>query len=164
MAAPIVLQSCSLGESSGIAIGLGGGAVGAFLATLLSGAVLTTFIPRYTDGMIDAVRARPIGSLLYGLLSLLTTVLVSVLLFITYLGAPVAMVLLVVAIVAAVLGATIVFLAIADGLIGHDAGWLGPLLLAAGINGGLVLTGVGGLVTLGAAATGFGAMLNDYIG
>lgn len=165
MAAPsVVLQSCSLGESSGIAIGLGAGAVSVFLATLLAGAVLTTFAPRYTEKMILAVRGRPIGSLFYGLLSMLTAALVILLLFLTYLAAPVALLLLVTATVAVVMGATITFLAITDKLVGHDDSWLAVLVLAAAVNAGLVLTGVGGLVSVGAAAAGFGAMLNNYIG
>ncbi|QSG07777.1 hypothetical protein [Halapricum desulfuricans] len=164
MTASAVLQSCAFGGSPDLVTTLVGGAVITFLATLLSGAFLTTFEPRYTDRMIDAVRARPLGSLLYGLLSMLTARLLVLLLTITVIAAPVALIVLVVAVVAAVLGATIVFLGIAGRLVDIDDHWLTALVLAAALNGGLVLTGVGGLVSLGAAAAGFGAMLNDYIG
>ncbi|QSG05373.1 hypothetical protein [Halapricum desulfuricans] len=164
MSASIALQSCALGESSDIAIGLGGGAVIAFVATLLGGVFLTTFTPRYTEQMIGAVRARPLGSLFYGLLSMLTAGLVALLLSITVIAAPIALVVLVASVVTAVLGATIVFLGTVGRLVDIDDHWLGTLVLVAALNGGLVLTGVGGLVSLGAAAAGFGAMLNDYIG
>ncbi|MCU4719613.1 hypothetical protein [Halapricum hydrolyticum] len=160
----IVLQSCALGESSDLVIGLGGGAVIAFVATLLGGVFLTTFTPRYTDRMIGAVRARPLGSLLYGLLSMLTAGLVVLLLWMTVIAAPVALVLLVASVVAVVLGATTVFLGIAGRLVDIDDHWFATLVLAAALNAGLVLTGVGGLASVAAAAAGFGAMLNDYIG
>jgi len=45
-----------------------------------------------------------------------------------------------------------------------DRDWLWPLALGAGLNGGLVLSGVGGLVALGIGMVGFGALLTDRLG
>jgi len=45
-----------------------------------------------------------------------------------------------------------------------DRGWLWPLVLGASLNGGLVLSGLGGLVALGIGMVGFGALLTDTLG
>jgi hypothetical protein len=61
-------------------------------------------------------------------------------------------------------GASIAFLAVGDRLVGHEDGWTKPLLVGAAINGGLTLTGIGGIVTFGIGAAGFGAVLRDFLG
>lgn len=50
---------------------------------------------------------------------------------------------------------------IADRLVGHEDGWLVPLLIAAAINAGLALSGIGGLVSFVLGALGFGTILDD---
>jgi hypothetical protein len=47
------------------------------------------------------------------------------------------------------------------GLVGRDRGWLAALLVGAGINGLLTLTGIGSIVSFGVGAVGFGAVLRD---
>lgn len=142
---------------------LAGSAVSTFLTTLIVGGILVALAPDYTERKMETVRRDPVGSCLYGLAVIVGIVLVAVLLFLTLVGAIVALPLLVVAIVVWAVGAAIAFLAIAERLVGHDDGWLLPLLVAAGMNGGLALTGIGGLVALCIGAAGFGAVLRDRL-
>jgi hypothetical protein len=144
--------------------GLGSGAVGAALTTLIVGAILVALVPAYTEGKMGDVVAKPVDSFLYGLFALLALIVVTIVLFITVIGIIVAIPLAIVAGLAWAVGAVIGYLAIADRLIGHEDGWLKPLALAAVINGGLTLTGVGGLVSFAVGAAGFGAVLRDYVG
>lgn len=140
-----------------------GGAVGAFLSTLLVGAILVALAPAYTtDRMADLVD-RPLGCFGYGLAALLVVVLAVVVLAITIVGILLAVPLAVVAYVAWAVGSAIAFLAVADRLVGRDDGWARPLLVAAGINGLLTLTGVGGIVSFCVGAAGFGAVVRPYL-
>lgn len=147
----------------GFGEGLAGGAVGAFLTTLVIGAILVAIAPEYTQRMMRDVAEEPVGSFVYGLLSLLLLLAASFLLFITIIGIVVALPLLLVAWVVWGVGAAIAYLAIADRLVGHDDGWLKALLVGAGINGVLTITGIGGLVAFGIGAAGFGAVLRSYL-
>ena len=144
--------------------GLGSGAVGAFLTTLIVGAILIAVAPEYTQNRMGTVVGEPLGSFLSGLVALLALVVVVVILTITVIGIVVAVPLLILAVVAWGVGATIGYLTIADRLIGHADGWQKPLLAAAVMNGGLALTGIGGLVSFGVGAAGFGAVLRSYLG
>jgi len=63
--------------------------------------------------------------------------------FVTIIGFPAALALLVAADILGRVGSTIVFLSVADSLVGHDDGWIIPLVIAGEISGGLALTGVG---------------------
>jgi len=61
---------------------------------------------------------------------------------------------------ALVFGSTIAFLAVADRLVDRpDDEWLLVLLVAAGINGGLVLSGVGSVVAFCVGAAGFDSVV-----
>jgi hypothetical protein len=142
---------------------LGGGAVGAFLTTLIIGAILIAVVPEYTRSMMASMAREPIGSFLYGLLALLALLVVTVVLILTFIGIVVAIPLVLLSALMWAVGAAIGYLAIADRLVGHGDGWTKPLLIAAIINGGLTLTGVGGLVSFAVGATGFGAVLRGYL-
>ncbi len=144
-----------------ISLGLGGSAVGAFLTTLLVGAILIALAPTYTDQMTSLVFGEPVDSFLYGLFVLLALIVVSIVLVITILGILLVIPLLVAAYLVWAVGSTIAFLAIGRRLLDHN-GWLYPLLLGAAINGGLALTGVGGLVSFCIGAIGFGAVIRDW--
>lgn len=144
-------------------LGLVGGAVGAALTTLLVGAILVALAPDYTRARMDEVVERPIGSLGYGLAVLVFVVLAVVLLAITVVGLVVALPLAVVAYLAWAVGSAVAFLAVGDRLVGHADGWTKPLLVGAGINGLLALTGVGGLVSFCVGAAGFGAVARPYL-
>jgi len=146
-----------------LTVGLGSGAVGTFLTTLLVGAVLVALAPEYTRRKMDAVREDPVGSFVYGLVSLVGLAAAILLLFFTLIGIPLVIVLFLVALVLWSVGAAIAFLAIASQFVDPEDGWLVPLLLAAGINGGLTLTGVGGVVGFVVGAAGFGAILRDFL-
>ncbi|QSG13096.1 putative membrane protein related to bactofilin [Halapricum desulfuricans] len=161
----VVLQSLDTPDPGGIdvAFSLGGGAASAFLSTLLVGAILVALAPDYTERQIDEIRENVVGAFIYGVISLIALLLLSLVLFITIVGVPVAVALLVLAVVLWAVGAAIAFLAIADSLVGHDDGWAVPLVLAAGINGGLALTGIGGLVSFFVGAVGFGTVLRDLL-
>ncbi|MEF8882089.1 MAG: hypothetical protein V5A34_06160 [Halapricum sp.] len=159
-----VLQSFGELEPSGtdIAVNIGSGAVSTTLTTLLVGAILVALAPDYTEQKIAEVRENVVGSFFYGLISLVFFILVIVVLAITIIGLPLALLFGLLVFVAWVFGAAIAFLSIADSLVGHDDGWVVPLVLAAGINGGLTLTGIGGLVSFCIGAIGFGVVLRDY--
>ncbi|WP_435360990.1 hypothetical protein [Haloarchaeobius sp. DFWS5] len=143
--------------------GLLGGAVGAFLTTLLVGAILVALAPEFTEKMMGRVAGEPIGSFIYGIVLLLGLFVVTILLVITIIGVFLAIPLLLVAALVWAIGAAIAFLAIAERLVGRDDGWLKPLLVAAVINGGLALTGIGGIVSFGVGAAGFGAVLRGWL-
>ena len=142
--------------------GLLGGAVGAFLTTLIVGAILLAVAPEYTERMGEFVLEEPVGAFVYGLAALLAVVVLTILLAITLVGILLAVPLAVVAYVVWAVGAAVAYLALGDRLVGHEDGWLKPLLVGAGINGLLTLTGVGGLIAFGIGATGFGAVLRNW--
>jgi len=143
------------------AVGVGGSAVGAFLTTLIVGAILVALAPEYTRRMMADVTEEIVESFVYGFVALLALVVLTVLLVITILGIVLAVPLIVIASLVWAVGAAIAFLAIADRLVGSDDGWLVPLVVAALINGALALTGIGGIVSFAVGATGFGAVLRD---
>lgn len=161
-----VLQAVDVSQPSGIdiAVGLGGGAVSTFLTTLAIGAVLVALAPEYTEAKMDALRENVVGPFVYGLASLVFFILVIVVLLITIIGIPLALLFGLLVFVAWVFGAAVAFLAIADELVGHEDGWLPALLVAAAINGGLTLTGIGALIGFCIGAAGFGTVLRDYLG
>ena len=139
-------------------------AVGAFLTTLIVGAILVAIAPSYTqDGMADVLE-NPVGSFLYGLAVLLVLLVVMFVLVITVIGVVLAIPLAVLAYLVWAVGAAIAILAIGDRLVGHRDGWSKPLFIGAAINGGLTLTGIGGLLTFAIGAAGFGAVLRGYLG
>jgi hypothetical protein len=144
--------------------GLVGGAISAFLTTLLVGAILVAVAPGTTDRLLAAVADEPIGNFLSGLLSLVAIGLLAIVLVITIVGILVAIPILIVAYLLWAVGATVAFLAIAIRLVDREDGWLVPLLLAAALNGCLTLTGIGGLVSLLVGMVGFGAVLRDVLG
>lgn len=152
-------------EPSGVDVtaGLVGPAIGSFLTTLLVGAVLVAVAPDYVERMLDAVGDDPLGSFVAGLLAVGALVVVSILLALTVVGILLVIPLAFVAWLTWAVGAVIAFLAIAERLVGLDEGWLKPLVVAAVLNGGLTLTGVGGLVSFCVGAVGFGAVLRDWL-
>jgi hypothetical protein len=145
-------------------VGLGGSAFGAFLSTLLIGGILVALVPGYTERLMDRMRDDAVGSFIYGLLALVALIILMVLLAITIIGIVVVIPLGIIVGLAWAAGASVAFLAIADRLVGREDGWLKPLLVAALINGGLTLTGIGGLVSFAVGAAGFGALLRDWQG
>jgi hypothetical protein len=140
-----------------------GSAVGAFLTALAVGAILIAVAPDYTRERMADVLEDPVGSFLYGLVSLLLLFFVLFVLAITVIGLVLAVPLALLAYLAWAVGAAIAFLAIGDRLVGHDDGWAKPLVVGAAINGGLTLTGVGGLLTFAIGAAGFGTVLRGYL-
>ncbi|WP_226005902.1 hypothetical protein [Natrinema salinisoli] len=143
--------------------GLLGGAIGAFLTTLVVGAILIAIVPEYTDRMMGDVLEDPVGTFAYGIVSLIAIVLVILLLFITIIGAIVAIPLALAAYLIWAVGAAIAYLAIADRLVGRNDEWFKRLLVAAALSGALALTGVGGILAICIGAAGFGAVLREYL-
>lgn len=160
------LQSFEVPDPSGIDVvaSLGGSAISTAVTTILLGAILVALAPAYTERKMDEVRENVVGSFVYGLVSLVFLLLVMLVLLITIIGIPLAILFGILAFVAWAIGSAIAFLAIADRLVDHEGGWLVPLLIAGGINGGLTLTGVGALVSFCVGAAGFGAVVRDYLG
>lgn len=144
-------------------VSLTSAAVSAFLSTVIVGAIVVAFAPAYTERTMARVTADPVGSFAYGIFVLLALIVAIVALVITIVGILVVVPLAIVAGLVWAVGATIAYLAIADRIVGHEEGWLVPLLVAGGINGGLTLTGVGGIVSFCVGAAGFGAILRDYL-
>ncbi|MUV90645.1 hypothetical protein GJ629_12680 [Halapricum sp. CBA1109] len=164
--AAVVLQFADPFEPSGgvdVAVNLGGGALSAALTTLIVGAILVAIAPEYTVRKMDELRENVVESFFWGLFLALALGIVIVALFFSLIGIPAALVVGLVALVAWAVGAAIAFLAIADRLVDREDGWLIPLLVAAGLNGGLTLTGIGGILSFCIGAAGFGAVLRDYL-
>jgi len=158
----IVLQAgVDLPQAGGRSLLTGG--LSSFFTTLIVGALLVAIVPDYTERMVAAAFDDPLSSFLYGFGALVGLLVVSVLLVLTLVGILVAVPLLVVAYVVWAVGATIAFLALSDRLVSRDDSWLKPLLVAAALNGGLALTGIGGLVSLVVGAVGVGSVLRDYL-
>lgn len=147
---PGVDVDVAIGE--GVAVG----AVGAFLTTLVVGAILLAVAAEYTERMTAAVLDEPLGSFITGI------GLVTVLLAVTIFGLVLAIPLALVAYTVWAIEAAIAYLAIGDRLVGREDGWLKPLLVGAGINGLLALAGVGGIVSIAIGAAGFGAVLGSW--
>lgn len=152
------IDDVTLGE------GLAGGAISAFLTTLIVGAILVALAPAYVERLMAAVLDEPVGSLVYGFVVLVVLLFVTVLLVVTIVGILVAVPLILVAYLVWAVGATIAFLAIADRLVDREDGWLLPVFVAAALNGALAITGVGAILGLAVGAAGFGAVLRDYFG
>lgn len=140
-----------------------GSAVGAFLTTLLVGAILVAFAEDYTIGKMATITEEPLGSFLYGLVTVVFFALVLIVLVLTIIGILVAIPLFILLYIAWAVGAAIAFLAVGDRLVGREDGWTKPLLVGAAVNGGLTLTGVGGILAFGVGAAGFGAVVRDYL-
>jgi len=145
------------------AFGVLGSAVGAFLTTLVVGAVLVALAPEYTERTMAAVVDNTVGTFLYGIVCLVFVVLVTFVLVITVIGVLVAVPFALAAFLVWAVGAAVAFLAIGDRLVGHDDGWLRPLAVGGAVNGVLALTAVGGIVSFAVGAAGFGAVLRDWL-
>ncbi|WP_436934025.1 hypothetical protein [Halovenus marina] len=148
-----------------IATGLGGGAVGSFLTTFLVGAILIAIAPAYVERMLDEISEEPVESFAYGIAALLGLVVLTIALVLTILGILLVIPLIVLAVVVWAIGSVIAFLAIGERLLDADSAddWLKPLAVGAAINGGLALTGIGGLVSFCIGAAGFGVILRDRL-
>lgn len=159
----ILLQAgVDVGQGGGTS--LVGGAVSAFLTTLIVGGILVAVKPAYTERMMVDVFEEPLSAFAYGFGALVALILVSVVLAITVIGLLLVIPLVFAAYLVWAVGATIGFLAISDRFVDRDDSWLKPLLVAAGLNGILALTGIGGLVSLVVGAVGVGCVLRDYLG
>lgn len=143
-------------------VGLGGSAFGAFLSTLLVGGILIALAPGYTERLMGRVRDDAVGSFIYGLVALVALILLAIVLAITIIGLVFVVPLVIVIALAWAAGASVAFIAVGERLVGSEDGWLKPLLVGALVNGGLALTGIGGLVSFAVGAAGFGALLRDW--
>lgn len=144
-------------------LGLGGGAIGTFFTTLVIGAILVAIVPEWTRAKMTTVVEEPLESFLYGVVCLVFFALVILVLFFTIIGILVAIPLGLVLLVVWGVGAAVAYLAIADRLVDTEDSWLVALLLAAGMNGALTLTGIGAIVSFCIGAAGFGTVLKQYL-
>lgn len=144
-------------------VGVGGSALGAFVTTLVLGGILVAVAPGLLERTMTESRANPVGSFVYGLVCLVFAILVTFLLAITIVGLLVAIPFAVVTYLVWAVGATVAFLTIAVELVDPEDGWAKPLLVAAGLNGLLTLSAIGGIVSFVVGAVGFGALLRDWL-
>lgn len=161
---PLVPPETGVDIQVGAGQTLFGGAVSAFVTTLVVGAILLALYPEYTERTIEDIFEEPVGRFLYGIAVLLLLAVLIFLLVISVIGILVAVPLLIAAWVVWAAGASLVLLAIADRLVGHEDGWLVPLLLASGINAALALSGIGALISIVFGALGFGTILSERFG
>jgi hypothetical protein len=162
----VILQTVELPNNTEIDLffGVGSSAVGAFLSTLIVGAIMVALAPGYVERMMRQVRDEPVSSFLYGLLWVVLLVVLIVVLVITILGILLIPILAFVVSLVWAVGAVIGFLAIAERIVDRSDGWLKPLLVAAALSGLLTLTGIGGIISFAVGAAGFGAILYDRWG
>lgn len=161
---PVVPPETGVDVQIGAGQTLFGGAVSAFFTTLVVGVLLVALFPEYTERMIADIFEEPVGRFLYGIAVLLLLGVLIFLLVISIIG-----ILFVIPLIVAVwlvwaAGVSLVLLAIADRLVGHEDGWLVPLLIAATINAALALSGVGALISIILGALGFGTVLSERFG
>lgn len=142
---------------------LAGSAVAAFLTTLVVGAIMIAVAEEYTEARMVDILGEPVGTFLYGIAVLLLLFLATIVLVVTVVGIFVAVPLLLAAYLVWAVGAAIAFLAVGDRLVGHEDGWAKPLVIGAAINGGLTITGIGGIVSFAVGAAGFGAVIRDLL-
>lgn len=156
-----VLQSAPPFDPVGVdpAVGLGGGAFGTFVSTLVVGAILLVLAPSWTRARMRRVARSPFGNFAYGFVVLLIAIVVIVLLAITIVGLFVAIPLAFLLYFAWVVGAVIAYLAIADRFVDVDDDWVVALVVAAALNGVLTVTGIGALLSFCIGAAGFGTLL-----
>lgn len=140
-------------------VGLGSGAVGAFLSTFVVGAILLVLAPDWTRTHMRDLVEEPISAFVYGIVALVGLVVVTVVLAVTLIGIPIAILLAIVAYFVWVVGAVVGYLAIADRFVSVRDDWVVALLVAAALNGVLTLTGIGGIVSFCVGAAGFGTLL-----
>lgn len=159
-----LLQGVSVDVDLDPIVGLGSSAVGSFLTTLLVGAILLALAPEYTERMTETVLDDLGGAFVYGVAALVFLVLATIVLVVTIVGIVVAIPLFFASVLVWAVGASIAFLAIGRRLVDRPDEPLVALLVGAAINGGLVLTGVGGIVSFCVGAVGFGAILRDWTG
>jgi len=157
-----VLQSIDIAFENPIG-GVLGGAVTAFLTTLVFGAVALAVRPDWVDRTAASFLDDLVGSFLYGLLGLVAVACLTFLLVISLVGIPVAFFLVLAAYVLWAVGSAVAFLAIGDRLVDRPDDRLVPLAVGAGINGALVLTGIGSIVALCIGAAGFGAVVRRWL-
>lgn len=139
-----------------------GSAVGAAATTLVVGVLLFALAPEYTDARIAQLEADPLTSFLYGIVFLIGLVAVVVVLFVTLIGIPLAILFALLGYLAWAIGGTIGLVAIAQRLV-DDEDWVRVVAVAAALGGALALTGIGGLVSLVVGAAGFGAVVTDAV-
>lgn len=138
------------------------GALGSFLLTLLVGGLLMGIWPTYTRGRMDDIADQPLNTFLYGLGVILLLVVISAVLVVTVVGVLVAIPLLLFVSLVWIVGSAVAFLLVGHRIAGDGDGWFKPLLVGAAVNGGLALTGIGGLVSFCLGAAGFGAILRAW--
>lgn len=138
-------------------------AVGSFVTTLVVGAIMIAAAEEYTVSRMAALVEDPVRLGVYGIVCLVFILLVTIVLVITIIGILVAIPFAIAAFVVWAIGSAIAFLAIAERIVDREDGWGKPLLVAAALNGGLALTGIGGIVSFAVGAAGFGAVLKPWI-
>lgn len=136
------------------------GAIASFVGTLLIGGLLVLAWPRYVDGRVEELAANPVASVAYGVATLGGLFAVSWALTLTGIGAIVALPLLLAFLVLSLAGGAIGYLAIADRFVDGGIGWGVPLLVAAVVNAGLSLTGIGALFGYVVVAAGAGPIVH----
>lgn len=144
--------------------GVVSGAISAFVTTLVIGAILVAIAPDYTERMMGVLEDSAVNSFFYGLFALVGLIILTILLVITILGILLAIPLFLLALVVWGVGAAIAFLLIGDRLVGHEDGWGKALVVGAGLNGLLTITGIGGLLAFCIGAAGFGTVVRDRLG
>ena len=162
----ILLQTVELPNNTEIDLffGVGSGAAGAFLSTLIVGAIMVAVAPGYVERMMKQVRDEPVSSFIYGILWIILLAILIVALVISILGILLIPILAIVVSLVWAIGAAIGFLAIADRLVDRGDSWLKPLLVAAALAGGITVTGIGGILSFAIGAAGFVAILKDRWG
>ncbi|GGN17026.1 hypothetical protein [Halarchaeum nitratireducens] len=148
------------------ALGVGGRAAGAFLGTMLIGALMLAFAGERVERLVDVVADEPVPSFLWGIGTLVVFVCVAVLLVLTIVGIIVVVPLLVVGAAVYYVGNVLVYVYVggraADGFGWETTRW-GHLLVGAAFAAVVAaLPAVGGLVSFVVSSIGVGAIVHTW--
>lgn len=135
-------------------------AIGSFVLTLVVGAILLAVAPGYVERLGEDINAEPLANFGWGILVLIGVIVVSVVLFITVVGAILAIPLLLAFVIAAIVGQVLAYIAVLGRWVDDEWQALGAGAVVAGALN--LIPGIGGLIGFVIGSIGIGAIVRDW--